>query len=38
MTKDGIADKVSRWLRNTYDDVTKERVPDDLTRLLDRLR
>lgn len=38
MTKDGIRDKVSRWLRTTYDDVTRERIPDDLRGLIEKLK
>lgn len=38
MKKDGISDKVSRWLHKTYDDVTRERVPDELRALVERLK
>ena len=37
MTKDGIADKVSRDLHRLFDPILKEKVPDHLTRLLDQL-
>jgi hypothetical protein len=38
MTKDGIADKVQRWLRGMFDDVTRERIPDDLRALVEKLK
>ena len=37
MKKDGIADMVSKLLRQAFDDVTRERIPDDLRQLVDRL-
>lgn len=38
MRKDGIHDKVNRWLRNTYDPVLLERIPDDIRALVEKLK
>jgi hypothetical protein len=37
MTKDGIAEKVSKELHRAWDGVLKEPVPDDIQRLLEAL-
>lgn len=38
MKKDGIAEKVREDLHRIYDSVLFERVPDDLRRLVERLK
>jgi hypothetical protein len=38
MTKDGIADMVSKLLRQAFDDVTRERIPDDIRELVEKLK
>jgi len=38
MKKDGIADKVSRELHRLFDPVLKEKVPEDLKRLVAQLK
>ena len=35
--KDGLSDKVSAELHRAYDEITKEPIPEDMTRLLDDL-
>lgn len=37
MTKDGLADKIGRALKDTYDYVLIERLPDDIRALVERL-
>jgi hypothetical protein len=38
MTKDGVWEKVSRDLHRLWDSVLFERVPDDLRRLVEKLK
>ena len=38
MKKDGISDMVSAMLRKAFDDITRERIPDDLRALVERLK
>jgi hypothetical protein len=38
MTKDGLRKKISRDLHRLYDSVLDERIPDELARLLERLK
>jgi hypothetical protein len=38
MVKDGIADAVQAALKKLFDPVLTERIPDDMRRLVERLR
>jgi hypothetical protein len=38
MTKDGIAEKVSRDLHRLFDPILKEPIPERFTRLLAKLK
>lgn len=38
MLKDGISDMVTRVLKTAYDDITRERIPDDIRALVEKLK
>jgi len=38
MTKDGVREKVSRDLHRLWDGVLTERLPDDMRRLVEKLK